>query len=155
MTLIRSDSEEYSGIEGEYYLLMIALDEYEKGFMPLNNAVFDAKNITQVLASKYQFKSQNLFLLLNEEATKKDIYNTFLNLKNTLRNEDSLLIYFIGHGDFNYQLQEGYWIPYDGEPREISSYISFSELKKFIDSLDNGHVLLISDSSFANSLLNF
>jgi len=152
MGIVARESSENSERKGKNYLLMIGVNKYQH-LSPLNNCVRDVKNVTEVLTTKYQFEHGDLFFLLDEEATKKNIYKKLLELIDLIQKNDSLIIYFAGHGDFNSTLNECYWIPIEAIPSQIDTYIPMSEFINFISAISAKHILVFSDSSFSYNLI--
>ena len=131
---------------------MIGIDRYTApGFESLENAVNDARELINILISRYAFE---LFQepIFNEGATKRNIYDAFNNLVTRITDDDNLLIYFAGHGWQHPITKKGYWIPCDAS-QNISEYIPNSEIKDFIESIKSKHTFLIVDSCFAGTFL--
>lgn len=87
--------------DGENYLFAIAIDKYnDSKILPLNNAVLDAEKFVEILTQKFGFEliSNSLY---NENATRTNIIEKLNSLTYLLTEEDSLIIYFAGHGDLN------------------------------------------------------
>jgi WD40 repeat protein len=100
----------YSGNDiqfGNYYALIIGIDNYTGQWSPLKNAVSDAKAIGQILRSKY--KLDYLKELYNDQATRLNIIKELEWLVQNVKPSDNLLIYYSGHGEFNQALNKGYW----------------------------------------------
>ena len=80
--------------EGVPHLLMIGIDDYES--LPiLNCCVNDVLQLSELLITKYQFEESNTLLLLNSEATRKNIMEAFRLIISKLNKDDSLIIYRI------------------------------------------------------------
>ncbi|MBK7870320.1 MAG: caspase family protein [Saprospiraceae bacterium] len=140
--------------KGKNYLFIIGIDEY-KHQPRLYNAVKDAKDILELLTKKYQFSkdSKFLFTLFNQEATQENIFTTLDKLSELMTEEDKLLIYYSGHGELKKNIGEGFWIPYDGNPKNpAGTYISFSILTKYIKAIKAFHTFIIADSCFSGAL---
>ncbi len=138
---------------GRKFLFGIGINAYQH-LRPLRNAVKDLEDLTKVLLERYDFEESRLKLLKNEQATRKNIINTLHDLTNSdlLSTDDSLLIYFSGHGILD-KNQEGYWVPVESERGDIDSFIPNLVVQSKIKNMKCRHVLLISDSCFSGSLL--
>lgn len=133
-------------------LFTIAIDEYQSSVWPnLHNAVLDAKKICQILTDKYSFEEFH-GSLINDQATRDNIYSAFISLKQFIDPSDNLIILFTGHGEMNTQTHRGYWIPTDGT-RNPSTLIENAIVKDFIEDIDAKHIWLISDSCFSGTFL--
>lgn len=136
-------------IEGIPHLLMIGIDDYQH-LSKLNCSVNDVIQLSQVLITKYQFEEQNTLLLLNNEATRSKIMELFRFIISKLGENDSLIIYYSGHG--NKKDDKNYWIPVDGN-ENVSTHIDNETILSFIRAMKTKHVVLISDSAFADTFL--
>ena len=79
---------------GEYYGLIIGIDEYSGEWPALRNAVNDAKGVAELLTSKYTFTS--LKAMYNKEATRDNILAEFERLMSTAKANDNVFIYYSG-----------------------------------------------------------
>lgn len=137
---------------GKNYLLLIGIDAYQH-WQPLSNAVKDAREFQDVLLRQYQFEQANVFTLFNDAATESNIYTALRDMKARLQPQDSLIVYYSGHGHYDTDFDEGYWIPVNAKPSDESSYISNANIVKRINALETQHTLLIVDSCFSGSLV--
>lgn len=136
-------------IDQDYRALIIGIDSYSGDWNPLNNAVHDATEVAEVLESDYGFSTT---LLLNEEATRRNILSHLERMTESLDKDENLLIYYSGHGFIKERLDEGFWVPADAETTSTADMISNETVKTFIRSLPSQHVLLIADSCFSGKL---
>ncbi len=120
----------------------------------LHNATRDINDITAALIERYDFKKENITFLIDEQATRSNIINTLYRLTNPaqLGTNDSLIIYFSGHGYLD-DNGDGYWIPVDADVDDNASYIPNFDIRNQIKNMKCRHVLLVSDSCFSGSLL--
>ena len=44
--------------------------------------------------------------------------------------KDNLFIYYAGHGEYDEEIQQSWWVPVDGEIDSDINYISTNNLKK-------------------------
>ena len=138
--------------QGQNYLLLIGIDQYQH-WQPLSNAVKDAKDFAQVLTAQYQFEEKNVFSLFDKDATESKIYDAIREMKRRLQPDDNLIIYYSGHGHFDKEFDEGFWIPVDAIPDKEGSFISNANIVKRINALKTRHTFLIVDSCFSGSLV--
>ena len=146
-------SEQESVKKGKYYLFVIGIDQYEH-FKPLNNAVKDAEDFVNLLCAQYQFDRDHLYFLKNEEASRQSIIKEFDKLHDVLEEEDSIVIFYSGHGHLNEERGRGYWIPVNASMDNASEYISNSEVRDFMADLKARHALLIADSCYSATLFD-
>lgn len=137
--------------KGKNYLLSIGIDTYPN-FPRLYNAVKDAQDVAELLTSKYQFSPKHQTLLINEKASQGAIYKQLERLSDEISDQDCLLIYFSGHGEYSEKLDNGFWIPYDGENGNVGSFLQFTLLQSYIRAINSHHTVVIADSCYAGSM---
>ncbi len=136
--------------KGKNYLFVVGIDQYTS--MPsLYNAVKDAQKVMEVLTAKYQFDKDNLATLFNEQATQRAIIDQLKAYAKTVTEEDTLLMYFAGHGEYEEIVDVGYWIPIDGRRGEIGTFISFDLVTRLLRAIKSRHTFLITDSCYSGS----
>ncbi|MFH1075560.1 MAG: caspase family protein [Pseudomonadota bacterium] len=139
-----------SGKLGAYRALIIGINDYQDAKIPaLKTAVNDAKAMSELLGKRYGFKVK---LLLNQEATKKTIYQALRDLASSTQPDDSVLIYYAGHGDLDRTFNDGWWIPVDAKSGDSVTYLDNTQVQKAMSSMQARHVLLISDSCYSGTL---
>ena len=139
-----------SGKLGDYRALIIGIDDYEDERIPdLKTAVNDARSMAGLLREKYGFRVE---LMLDQEATKAAIYNKLRSLAAATKPDDSLLIYYAGHGDLDKQYNDGWWIPVDARAGDPLTYLDNVQVQKAMRNMTARHVLLISDSCYSGTL---
>ncbi len=140
------------GRSGKFKALVIGIDDYrDPHIQDLKTAVNDARAIAEVLSARYNF---GVKLLTNKKATRENIYSCLRSIAGSAGDNDSVLIYYGGHGELDrqYKGQSGWWIPHDATAGKESTYLDNNEVQKAMANTDARHVLLISDSCYAGSL---
>jgi hypothetical protein len=135
---------------GEYYGLIIGIDEYSGEWPQLRNAVNDAKGVAELLSSKYTF--QSLKTLYNKEATRTNILKEFELLLKNVKENDNVLIYYSGHGEYIQNMDKGFWVPVDASSKSISGYISNEDIRSFLTGIHSKHTLLVTDACFSGDI---
>ena len=145
-----SELSRQSGQVGEFKALIIGINKYNDKKIPdLETAVNDAREIARILKHKYGFKVITLF---DHKATKKSIYNALRDIAYNAKENDSVLIYYAGHGDLDRQYDDGWWIPSDARGGDPVSYLDNVQVQKAMRSMKARHVLLVSDSCYSGTL---
>jgi len=134
------------------HLLIIGIDSYENGIDDLNNAVRDAVTVKNLLLESYQFSEQNTKVLLNKDATRRNIIRSFEDFIERLTPKDNFVFYFSGHGDMYAPTNRGYWIPADGEPDGRDTWLSNNTISDFMEFMKAHHIFGIVDSCFSGAL---
>jgi hypothetical protein len=135
---------------GRYFALIIGIDKYSGEWKPLKNAVNDAKAVSEQLNSKYEF--QSIRTLYNEQATRTNILKEYEWLMANVRENDNLLIFYSGHGDYNESLQRGFWVPVDATSSSVSGLISNTDIQSFLSGIKSKHTFLIADACFSGDI---
>ncbi len=138
---------------GKNFLYVVGVDHYKDSSIPrLQNAVKDAKAVKELLLDKYQFEKGNLITLFEEEATQSGIIARLRELAKSITEEDTLLMYFAGHGEYDPIIDVGYWLPVDARQGEIGTYISFDLVTRLIRAIQSRHTFVITDSCYSGSI---
>ena len=85
-------------------------------------------------------------------ATRRDIVGLFRRIVEETGPGDSVLVYYAGHG---YELEDtkaGYWIPSDASEDDPRTWISNSDIARFLSLIKAPQIILVSDSCFSGSL---
>lgn len=135
---------------GNYYAFIVGIDEYSGEWQPLQNAVNDASGVENMITQKYNF--HHIKTLYNQEATRQNILKEFEWLMNNVNENDNVLIYYSGHGDFNEEMQKGFWVPADAKTKSMYSYISNEDIKAFLAGIKSKHTLLVTDACFSGDI---
>ena len=137
-------------VKGEQWLLTIGIDSYIS-WPRLKTAANDAKALKKVLLERYHVDPSHVIELYDENATRENILGTLRDLTRKVKPEDSLLIYYAGHGHVDNITKRGSWIPVESRTDNPSAWISNQEIKDYlsIDAIKAKHVLLVSDSCFS------
>jgi len=134
---------------GKYYAIVIGINNYRSPLSTLVTPVNDARAIAAVLTESYGFQVK---LLLNQEATRVHILDAIIQFRDTLDENDSLLIYYAGHGYSDRASDKAYWLPFDADSVYSSNRIIADELTTDVRVQNARHVLIISDSCYSGGL---
>lgn len=141
------------GEKGDNYLLLIGINEYQY-WNPLFNASKDTRDVKEILQKKYTFEEANIYEVYNGDATAKGILSKIVEVKEKMSGMDNLLIYFSGHGFYNADIDEGFWIPVDAHKGEETEYLANSTLLKYLKSIPAKHIFLVADACFSGALFS-
>ena len=136
------------------FALVVGIDRYEH-FQPLRCAVADAREFALTLTECCGFPDddEHVRLRLDSQAEKEQLVKELDRLLRELGRDDSLVIYYAGHGWRHPDSEVGYWIPPEAREDSIASYLSNSVLlSDFIAHMKARHITIISDSCFAGTL---
>jgi tetratricopeptide (TPR) repeat protein len=143
----QTDEAEFSN--GNYYALVIGIDEYRLPMRKLNTAANDARAVAKVLSDRYGFQVK---LLLDGDATRFNILDTLSQYRQKLNINDNLLIYYAGHGYSDHDTDKAYWLPFDADSGASANRIIADDLTADVRGMPSRHVLIISDSCYSGGL---
>jgi peptidoglycan/xylan/chitin deacetylase (PgdA/CDA1 family)/tetratricopeptide (TPR) repeat protein len=155
VTLPKSSEPPYR----ESWAAVIGIDSYQK-WPKLRYAANDARGVRDLLVKKYQFKPENVFLLLNEDATRQNILSLLgdkLANPEMIKREDRVFVFYAGHGATR-KLPSGrdlgYIIPVDAD---LESYqgqaISMTNFQDIAEAIPAKHLLFVMDSCYSGLAL--
>lgn len=146
----KADLSHKSGKLGSYRALVIGINAYQDKKIPaLKTAVNDAKEFADLLQTRYGFQ---VSLLLDGQATKQAIMERLRDLAASTSSDESVLIYYAGHGDVDRVLNDGWWVPVDATGGNPVTYLDNNYLQRVMRGMKARHVLLISDSCYSGTL---
>ena len=125
---------------GNRYALVIGNDVYQ-AYPGLKGAVADATAVAGLLKSRYGYETR---LLTN--ANRFEILSALNDLREQLKEDDNLLIYYAGHGEVD-PARQGYWLPTDAQLEQSNSWISNRAVSDILTTMNAKHVLVIADST--------
>ena len=135
---------------GDYYALIIGIDRYTGEWQPLQNAVNDAKEIERILKEKYFIT--HFRTLFDEQASRENILQGLEWIMQNSKEEDNVFIYYSGHGEYNKDMQRGFWVPFDATSKSFTKYISNEDIKSFLSGIKSKHTLLVADACFSGDI---
>jgi len=138
-------------IAGNYWALLIGIDDYHEA-PKLETAVKDVVGVREVLVGRYGFSDDRVITLINAQATRTNIEHELYKLGQLAKADDSVFIYYAGHGQYDQDGRLGWWVPVEGQPRNPGTFITNSSIRDYIDGMKARHVYLVADSCFSGTL---
>ena len=135
------------GIKDQYAIL-IGNNEYEH-LAQLETATADARSIADVLDKKYGFKVEEPLI----NASRDEILMKLSHMAKLLGEDDSLLIFYAGHGRQDEETGRGYWSPIDAYEDNYINDISNDDITNILKKINSRHILVIADSCYSGSLV--
>ncbi len=136
-------------LHGRNFALIIGNNE-DANLPDLKTAIGDAAALSELLKLRYSFAPGNVKLLLN--AGRATIMEELAGLRQRLKEDDRLLIYYAGHGQIDPVTEEGFWQPVDAQAGKEYTWIANSDVRRHLRGLPAKHVLVLADSCFSGSL---
>ena len=151
------------------HALIIGIDKYKNlpNNVQLNYATKDATDLRDVFVKSYGFASENVTVLLDDQATLANIRDALANFADTskISRDDRVVIYFSGHGQTVPTAgggDMGYLIPSDAkvdlsDPSNSASYLRtclpMRQVWEYLDACPAKHALVIADACFGGLLV--
>jgi len=143
----------------ESWAAIIGIDDYTN-WQKLQYAAHDALGVKDLLVQKYSFKPDQIFTLLNGEATRQNILSLlgdkFADSKMVQR-EDRVVVFYAGHGATRKLAsgrELGYIIPVDADLTNYEgSAISMTNFQDISEAIPAKHVLFVMDSCYSGLAL--
>jgi uncharacterized protein len=129
------------------YALVIANQNYSKGYEKLSTPHADGRAIRSLLESRYGFQ-----VSLLQDATRRDVLLALNNLRLRVGAGDQILVYYAGHGEMDGVTQRGYWIPVDGERGNLSNWISVVDITDQLTAMPARQVMVVADSCYSGTM---
>jgi len=137
-------------VKGDLWLLTIGIDSY-LSWPQLKTASNDARSVKDVLLQRYHLDNSRIVELINEQATRHNILNSFVELAKKVKPDDSLLVFYAGHGHIDPITGKGSWIPVESGTNDPTAWIDNRNITDYlnINAIKAKHVLMVSDSCFS------
>lgn len=140
-----------SVVTGKYFALIIANQNYHDVNIPdLEFPVKDAKSLEKTLLENYTFNKPDVIFLENPDRAK--IIKTLDNLSKKITSSDNFLIFYAGHGVWEADQQEGFWLPSNASSGDKSEWLSNGNVRDYIRGIKSKHTILIADACFGGAI---
>lgn len=134
----------------KYHALLICIQDYlDKNIDPLEYPITNGELLKDILVKNYTFPPENIYFLKNP--TRAQILSEFQKLRRKLNETDNLLIFYAGHGTWDEEILQGYWLPVDAKLDDQNNWLTNSVIKDYIKGIKTKHTLLIADACFAGN----
>jgi uncharacterized protein len=131
---------------GERYALIIANQNY-KHWDKLDTPLADGKAVAEMLSKRFGFEATVI-----TDATRRQVLTALNQLRAKVDSQDEVLIYYAGHGEMDAVTARGYWIPVDGEQKNLTQWISVIDITDQLAAMQARHALVIADSCYSGTL---
>jgi len=136
--------------------LIIGINKYST-VSPLEYAVKDATAVGEILKSRFGFPEDSIIILINKDATRSKIMDSYMAFANSdIENDDRILFFFAGHGhtQTGKRGEVGFLVPYDGDVNNLSSLIRWDNLTRNAELISAKHILYIMDACYGGLAIN-
>lgn len=144
-----------TGLGSQSFALIIGISKYQnlRPEEQLRFADADAQALRDFLVSeKGGFKSENITLLTNNQATQNQIYRELVRLQDRSGPGSLVMIFFAGHGVVS-SLGQPYLLAYDSRPNDLFlSAVEMSRFNTIVQNLRARSVIIISDACHSGNI---
>ena len=131
---------------GKYRALVIGNEDYAS-WTNLETPIRDIEKVSQVLSKDYKFEVTKL------ETPRREMLEAIYNIGQNAEFNDHVLIYYAGHGIVDNATNEGYWIPSNADENFRPDWVSNSEVKTALKSINSRHLLVMADSCYSGTII--
>jgi len=130
--------------------VLIGVDNYADGRIPkLGNAVKDVRAVSTTLAQSLGYETVVL-----ENPGKATIFRALNQLAAQVGPNDSVVVYYAGHGERVEKTGLGYWQPADADASRPETWISNADIDRLLRQLPAQQLAMVSDSCYSGSLVS-
>lgn len=133
---------------GERHALIIGINRYHN-LQKLLTPVNDAQEISKILSEQYEYKVKQI---TDDNATHDNIMKELNSLRNTLKPDDKLIIYYAGHGILDKTTDASYWLPIDAETNDDTKWIDSKRISDQLKRFSSRQIVVIADSCYSGTL---
>ena len=132
---------------GHYHALVIGIDNYQR--LP---ALEELRSTMPRRLHKSCATSTRSTWCCSLDANRYDILAALNKFRQTLTDQDNLLIYYAGHGVLDTVNQRGNWMPVDAEPDNPANWISNIQITDMLNAMAARQILIVADSCYSGTL---
>ena len=100
----------------------------------------DARAVEKMLKEKYGFRTKLLI-----DASRNDILNGLNEIRKEMGTNESVLIYYAGHGEYDKAVNKAFWFSVDAEKDSDTNWIIADTITTSIKRVSSKHILIVSD----------
>ncbi|MBW1849795.1 MAG: caspase family protein [Deltaproteobacteria bacterium] len=155
--IVKSDVDELPAIKAKQnknaYAIVIGVEKYRQKLPKADYAARDAALMAEYLEKVFGYPQENIVTLLNDRASFVDFAKYFEKwLPNNAEKEDTVFVYYSGHGAPNPNTGDAYLVPYDGDPSFIEQTgYSLKRLYQNLNKLPAKEIIVVLDSCFSGA----
>lgn len=132
---------------GRRLAILVGNNAYPAPIPALETPIADITRIAGVLQSRFGYETR-----LVTDAGKAQIIEALNTLAGDARPQDSVLLFYAGHGYLLDDVKMGYWIPVDASVKTAKGWISNSDISRLLAAIPSRQLMLISDSCYSGTL---
>lgn len=127
--------------------LLIGNNAYTQPIPRLETPVADVEKIAAILRDRFGYAPRIL-----SNASKGEIIAAFNRMAAEAQPDDSIVLFYAGHGYLMDDTGMGFWIPVDASVKTAANWISNTDIGKLLHAIPARQLILVSDSCFSGTL---
>ncbi len=127
--------------------LLIGNNAYTNPVPLLETPIADVDKISEILRVRYGYE-----VTVVKNATKAATARALNQLAANVRPDDSVLVFYAGHGYLLNDVNMGYWLPVDASAKTAANWISNEDISRFLTAIPARQLILVSDSCYSGTL---
>ncbi|CAG0973324.1 hypothetical protein RHDC4_01414 [Rhodocyclaceae bacterium] len=127
--------------------VLVGNNDYKMPIPGLDTPIADVEKIADVLRSRFGYEAHVV-----KNASKAQIIEALNRVATDAKPEDSVLLFYAGHGYLMDDTKMGFWIPIDASVKTAANWISNTDISKLLAAIPSRQLILVSDSCFSGSL---
>jgi hypothetical protein len=127
--------------------VLVGNNAYHAPIPALGTPIADVNDIAALLRGRFGYETRVL-----HDAGKAQIVEAINRIADEAKPEDSVLLFYAGHGYLMEDTKMGFWIPVDASEKTAANWISNTDISKLLQAIGSRQLILVSDSCFSGSL---
>ena len=145
--LVRAEARPADAGPRRRLAVLVGNNGYAAPIPPLETPVADVTRIAGVLQSRFGYETRVV-----ADAGKARIIEELNRIAAEARPQDSVLLFYAGHGYLMDDTNMGYWIPVDASVKTAKGWISNTDISRLLAAIPARQLILVSDSCYSGSL---
>ncbi len=129
------------------FAVLVGNNRYAVPIPSLETPIADVSRIAEVLQSRFGYETR-----IVKDAGKAQLIEALNAIAAEATPDDSVLLFYAGHGYLLEDVKMGYWIPVDASVKTAKGWISNSDISKLLSAIQARQLILISDSCYSGTL---
>ncbi len=138
-----------AAVGGRTIALLIGVEAYRVPLPNLRTPMADVNAIGVLLGDRLGYEIR---ILMN--ATKDQMLEAFQALVDDVGEQDSLVVYYAGHGYILEADGLGYWLPADARTDTAQQWLSNKSVSEVLSAIRAKNIMLVADSCYSGTLLS-
>lgn len=136
-----------AGTAGRRFAVLIGNNRYAEPIPILETPIADVSSVAELMRTRFGYDVRVV-----KNAGKAEIIEALNDVAAVAKPEDSVLLFYAGHGYLLDEVKMGYWIPADASVKTAQGWISNGDISKLLAAIPARQLMLISDSCYSGTL---